>query len=522
MNVFKNVKVIIFLVVLILGAIILAVKGIDYGLDFKGGTQFILTLDKEVDASTMDKMQSTIAQRLDWTGLQDVKVTSWDSKYIGVQIAESDPEKIAQLEELLQKQGRFECIFKEKILFTGDDVITVSKSAEGGYGIFKHENYYSWRLPFNLSAKGARDFSEGIWKSCVILPDGSANCPSTYFYIDRPMNSIVLIPQDVYDNEKYTNNNIKLEDIFSVASVNYKVYSELNEEFINSLKKEIKDKNITNILVNAEYDYSILNDSNLNVKIISKEKSENYPWVWSATGLKTIIGLNKDITNVNATSVDSSNFQVYLNLIIEGSAVELTDAQNELNELYAILNSGSLPVGIDNISKETVSPILGKNILNKILIVGIISLLVVALVIFLRYKDPKIFLPIFFVGTSEVFLTIAFASLINWQLDLGAIAGILAAVGTGVDDQIIITDELEKNKKEEKEEGSLLSKIKRAFFIVWMSAATLAVTMLPIVFVFGGVPKLVGFAITTLAGAAIGVFITRPAYAVFIKHLLQK
>ena len=82
--------------------------------------------------------------------------------------------------------------------------------------------------------------------------------------------------------------------------------------------------------------------------------------------------------------------------------------------------------------------------------------------------------------------------------------------------------ELELRKKEEaaQEERSLLSRVKRAFFIIWISAATLAVTMLPIVFIFGGVPKLVGFAITTLAGVAIGVLITRPAYAVILKSFL--
>lgn len=152
---------------------------------------------------------------------------------------------------------------------------------------------------------------------------------------------------------------------------------------------------------------------------------------------------------------------------------------------------------------------------------GIIALLVIALILFIRYRNWKVALPMFLVGLSEVYLTLAFAALINWQLDLSAIAGILAAVGTGVDDQIIITDELMK-KKEEQEERSLLARVKRAFFIIWMSAATLTITMLPMIFVFGGIPKLVGFAITTLIGVAIGVFITRPAFASIIKHILSK
>ena len=84
-----------------------------------------------------------------------------------------------------------------------------------------------------------------------------------------------------------------------------------------------------------------------------------------------------------------------------------------------------------------------------------------------------------------------------------------------------MTDELLK-KKEEQEERSLLARIKRAFFIIWTSAAALTITMLPMIFVFEGIPKLVGFALTTLIGVAIGVFITRPAFAAVIKHILTK
>jgi preprotein translocase subunit SecD len=47
---------------------------------------------------------------------------------------------------------------------------------------------------------------------------------------------------------------------------------------------------------------------------------------------------------------------------------------------------------------------------------------------------------------SEVFLVLGFASLIKWELDLAALAGLIAAVGTGIDDQIVVNDELVKEK----------------------------------------------------------------------------
>jgi len=522
MSLMKNTKVLILLAFLIIGVIILGLKGLHYGLDFSGGTQFILTLSEPIeDASVMEKVQTTIAQRLDWTGLKDVKVNSWDKQFISVQIAESDPKQVAQIEALLQKQGKFETLFNNEVLFTGDEVVSVSKDPQKGYGIHKTENGQSWQIPFILSANAGRNFSEGIFHKCVSLPDGTSNCPSTFFFIDRPLNSLVLIPQNIYDEEKYTLNNIKIEEILSNAGVNYLVFETLDENSLTKINSLVNEKNISKIIYPTSFNVTLLEDANYGVELYEVAKRD-LPWVWSATGLKTVISLTETITNKNAPSVDAPNFNVYMNLIIQGSSPTLEEAQKEVNELSAILSSGSLPVGIENISKESISPVLGQNILGKILVVGILALLVVALIIFLRYRDWRVALPIFGTGLAEVFLILAFASLINWQLDLAALAGILAAVGTGVDDQLIITDELERNRKEDKEERSLLSRVKRAFFIIWMSAATLAVTMLPVVFIFGGITKLVGFAIITLSGAAIGVFITRPAYAAILKAIIQK
>lgn len=523
MNIFKNTKVIIFFVVLLLGFIILGLKGLQYGLDFSGGTQFILTLSEPIeDSSVMEKVQTTISQRMDWTGLKDVKVSAWDNQFISVQVAESDPKSVAQIEELLQKQGKFECIFENKVLFTGDDVVSVSKDPQKGYGIHKIEGSYQWVVPFTLSAKAARSFSEGIFHKCISLPDGSASCPSTFFFIDRPTDSLVLIPKEVYEAEKYTGNNTKIEDILKNSNINYLVVDKLDANTVSLIQSKLETLKLSKVVYSADYDVTLLEDANLNITLKEVRQNVNLPWTWSAVGLKTIIGLREDITNKNAATVESSNFNTFMNLAIEGGATEITDAQKEVNELSAILSSGSLPVGIENISKETVSPVMGDNILSKILIMGLLAILVVAIVIFIRYGNWRIALPIFVVGASEIALTVSVASLINWQLDLASIAGILTAVGTGINDQIIITDELEKNKgKDQQEERSLLSRIKRAFFIIWMAAATMTVTMLPIIFVFGGVPKLVGFALTTLIGVAIGVFITRPAFAAIIKEIIN-
>jgi len=114
---------------------------------------------------------------------------------------------------------------------------------------------------------------------------------------------------------------------------------------------------------------------------------------------------------------------------------------------------------------------------------------------------------------------LGFASLINWNLDLAAVAGILAVVGTGVDHQIVITDELMKGEGDA--ELSFVNRIKNAFFIIMAAASTTIVTMLPIVLFGFGFGKLIGFAITTIVGVLVGVFITRPAFGELAKKVLR-
>ena len=62
-------------------------------------------------------------------------------------------------------------------------------------------------------------------------------------------------------------------------------------------------------------------------------------------------------------------------------------------------------------------------------------------------------------------------------------------------------------------------KIKRAFFIIFSAYVTTVVAMFPLMFAGAGLIK--GFALTTIAGVTIGVFITRPAFAAMIEKLLK-
>ncbi len=194
------------------------------------------------------------------------------------------------------------------------------------------------------------------------------------------------------------------------------------------------------------------------------------------------------------------------------------NALKNMNKLQTVLITGSLPFKLDIVKIDSISPILGVNFVYNAILVGLLAVISVALVIFIRYKKFKIVIPIIITMVSEMIIILGIAALIRWRLDLVAIAGIIAAVGTGVDDQIVITDEILRGSKESVYNWK--EKIKRAFFVIFTAYAVTVAAMIPLWWAGAGLLR--GFAVTTIIGVTAGVFITRPAYASIVESLLKE
>ncbi|MFO8016353.1 MAG: hypothetical protein R6U32_04560 [Candidatus Woesearchaeota archaeon] len=195
-----------------------------------------------------------------------------------------------------------------------------------------------------------------------------------------------------------------------------------------------------------------------------------------------------------------------------------SNALKNMKRLQTVLITGSLPVKLEVVKTNTISPMLGEEFTKNALLIGFLAIIAVAVVILIRFKRIEITVPVIITMFSEVLLLLGLASLIGWNLDLAAIAGIIIAAGTGVDDQIVIIDEVMRGK------GDITSgwkqKIKKAFFIIMAAYFTTVVAMVPLLFAGAGLLK--GFAFTTIAGVSFGVFVTRPAFASTAEILLKK
>ena len=217
-------------------------------------------------------------------------------------------------------------------------------------------------------------------------------------------------------------------------------------------------------------------------------------------------------------------------------------------ELYIHLREGALPVNVAIVGSGQVSAALGKQFKIQMVIAGLIALLAVAAMVFYRYREKRIVLPMVATSFSEVVMMLGIWSLggiwFGWQLDLASLAGIIMVIGTGVDQLVIITDELirggeavpaasDRSIKERAAEAAeksgvgkavaasskvYLGRLSRAFTIILGAAATTAVAMLPLLYM--GFGALTGFALIIIVGVILGTAIARPAYGRIIGHIL--
>ena len=502
-------RVKVFIVTLIfLGFAPLILMGVKYGMDFSGGTMIYLQLEKPVDSTTMDTMVSVLQARLNGFGLKDISVRPIGDQYIMASISGVGGAGLSSIKDVLSKQGNFEAIIDGKVALTGKDIIQVKTDKQSGYGW--SPSMGRWQVPFDLSGPGAAKFAKVAEGKCT-KEEGQIKCEKIYMFIDRPTNAAIIMPDDLYQEESRMymvpenprSGYITYEDIENNAHVKIMDISNISESLISKLKSE----NISTVIIPENNNYTnlgLLNKSGIN--IVVKPKVGDY-WIWDAVGLKSVLNLTPGVTSGEPVPT----------AIIEGHAATFNQAKQEMTQMVVILRSGKLPVKLKIATTMEVSPTLGKQFIGYAGWVGLVAWLVVGLIVYLRYRHIKLSLLIMANNLSEVIIILGIAALISWEIDMAALAGLIAAVGTGVDHMIVISDEVLSGGNK-REDISWLGKIKKAFGIIFVAAATTTAAMLPLITLGFGMMK--GFAITTLIGLTIGVLIVRPAFARIIESVV--
>ena len=194
-----------------------------------------------------------------------------------------------------------------------------------------------------------------------------------------------------------------------------------------------------------------------------------------------------------------------------------TNNLSDANQIKLNLESGALPTRLEIQSELFLAPSLAQQFKPLALITGLVAWLVVSGVIFYRYREARVAIPMLLTAGAEVFILLGFAATVGLALNLSHIAGLIAVIGTGVDDLVIIADEI--LQRGEISTGRVFeSRFRKAFWVIGAAAATTIIAMSPLAVLSLG--ELQGFAIVTIVGVLIGVLITRPAYGDVLRNLL--
>ncbi|WP_048151061.1 preprotein translocase subunit SecD [Palaeococcus ferrophilus] len=492
-----NWRVMLLIIFLIGSFTTILSQGLTFGLDISGGTAITVRLDKPVDQDTMEKVVTSLENRINRLGVADVKVEPWGNEYIIVKIANTSAETVESIKQTIEKQGVFYAAFNGEVFATGQDIVQVFA--------FRVEQSGRWNVPFQLSQSAAEKFAQ--------LALGKPNYPVDMF-LDPPVNSLLVVSPSVHDSMLNDFNTAAPdalplpERVKKAFNIDTLVYTNQSAE---EIAKAAEGKELV-VLVGVDGDLEkALKEKGLNVRVVERKEGETDRELVARTlGLYGPYSVSESLTTGQAST----------NVEITGSSPNVFLAQQEASVIAVVLASGSLPVKVHVEGVQFISAELGENFKRQVLLAGLIALLVVGGVVYVHYRRFRIAIPVLSTSLSEVIIILGIAALIKWNLDLPSIAGIIAAIGTGVDQQIVITDELLGGTREGRitKRSGVMKRMGRAFFVIMASATTTVVAMSFLFKFFVG--GLRGFAFTTILGVLIGILITRPAYAEIAKVLI--
>jgi len=135
------------------------------------------------------------------------------------------------------------------------------------------------------------------------------------------------------------------------------------------------------------------------------------------------------------------------------------------------------PLDFENDQIYSIEPAHATQFKEFSVLIGLLSVITVSGVVYARYTDTRVALPMIVTAVAEVVILLGFAALIRMPLDLSHVAGFIAVVGTGVDDLVIIADEV-MDEGDVSSERVFQSRFRKAFWVIGAAAATTVVAPL--------------------------------------------
>ncbi len=495
----------VFLVLLALANIYL--NGVTFGIDFSGGTRIPVTLEHAVDQSTMNELVQTIKKRVSVFGLTQVKVRAIGDSQVNVELPSSDEETIAIVESTLSKQGVYQGIIDGKVAVSGEHIFSQSIMPVPPQYL---QSGADWGVEFAVDNEGAAQFAQAA--------KGKSDYP-VYMFLDRPQDAAIIYEREEFRGHTPPDSGEKE----ALKALEDALYLEEGDEIDVYLLEDMPE-NLTADGMKALVSANMSSGSKamleqMGFEIVEFEEDMVPEFQRTRTGvlilsrLEAVGLLSSPLLNSNvASGIQSYRYTVTGGAMGETKQERVIDAAEKVKSMESILKGGSLPVQISIGSRTSVPASLGSEFLRLSLIAIVASLITISALIGVRYRNMRATAPIVLISLAELVILISILG--SFTIDLAAMAGIIAAVGVGVDAQIVITDELLK-----RDNRKTVEKIGLAFGIIKTNATVAIFAMVPLL--FSGLVEIIGFAESTILGALLGYLLTRPAYAAIVERVIH-
>ncbi|MDO8715450.1 MAG: protein translocase subunit SecD [Dehalococcoidales bacterium] len=192
----------------------------------------------------------------------------------------------------------------------------------------------------------------------------------------------------------------------------------------------------------------------------------------------------------------------------------------EATTLSRQLNAGRLPVPLEVIREQTISPILGSDFVAKSVKGGLIGVLAVMLFMIIYYRIPGVLASLGLVFYAVI--NLALFKLVPVTLTLAGIAGFIVSLGMAVDANVLIFERMKEEIIAGRTVGAAIEAgFKRAWTAIWDSNVTTFVACAVLYFLGRAFsPAVQGFAVTLFIGVAVSMFtavlVTRTLLRLFI------
>lgn len=228
---------------------------------------------------------------------------------------------------------------------------------------------------------------------------------------------------------------------------------------------------------NGEYEYVVQ-------LVLSESGKDKFAQATTElAGTSTPISIWMDNTMISAPTVSSAitNGEA----VISGSFTTYEDAKS----MADTISSGALPFKMETSSFKTISPTMGEGSLDAILLAGIIAFACIAVYMLVLYRLPGAVAVIALIGQIAGSLAVVskwFGFMDSSTLTIPGIAGIILAVGMGVDANIITGERIKEELRSGKSLDSAIKiAYKRAFTAIFDGNITNVIVAIVLIGAFG-------------------------------------